>query len=320
MWDHGCARIGWTGDILERSPPVPLRPLCDPHEPPQQQQLATLLRFDFVWVLVRLWQVALRLDLWLLLLLVGLVEALLLALQLFALTSSLEVGLHKVHEHVSLEHVGEEEHGDRGRGVDAVEQAQDTQHHDHESGHYKDHIVEPLARGHAVLLVKDLGQHEDVRDEVAEVVQRQQTHADTLESESGGGRRRVRLTTGQISSNKSAAHSLEVISGTDNGQTDQGMYDLLAVLLPLHLLEVQLGKHMQIVGQLDDEVQLHEEAHRVIGVAGPGRRKRGDKAVANHDLDSPQEGHQAEEDQLAGLVEAAQLRLGRDLQFLGEFL
>lgn len=147
-----------------------------------------LLGLDFVCVLVRLWQVALCLRLGLLLLLVGLVEALLLVLgQLLTLTSSLEVALHEVHEHVALEHVGEEEQGDRGGGVDAVEQAQDSHDHDHETGHHEDNVVEPLSGRNAVLLVEDLGQHEDVRNEVTEVVQGQQTDTDTVESRAESG-------------------------------------------------------------------------------------------------------------------------------------
>lgn len=111
-------------------------------------QATLLLRLDFVCVLVGLGQVALLRDLGLLLL-VGLGQALPLggSLQVQSLAPLLEVLLDEVHELVSLEGVGQEEHHEGGRRVDAVEETEHGQHHDRETGHHEDGIVEELHCG-----------------------------------------------------------------------------------------------------------------------------------------------------------------------------
>lgn len=97
------------------------------------------------------------------------------------------------------------------------------------------------------------------------------------------------------------------------------MQDLGCAVFGLDLLEVELGQHVQVVGELDDVEELVQEAHRVLGVVLPQQRQLIEEAVTQHDVGSPQERHQREEDQLARLVEAVQLELGQ-VQFLGQFL
>lgn len=97
------------------------------------------------------------------------------------------------------------------------------------------------------------------------------------------------------------------------------MHDLGCAVLGLYLLEVELGQHVQVVGELDDVEELEQEAHRVLWVVLPQQRQLVEEAIAQHNVSTPQERHEREEDQLTGLVEAVQLELGQ-VQFLGQFL
>lgn len=113
--------------------------------------------------------------------------------------------------------------------------------------------------------------------------------------------------------------SLEIVGPGDDGETQNSMNNFRLLVLALNLLEVQLGQHVQVVGQLDDEEQLVQEAHRVVRVVLPQQRELAEEAVADHHVGAPQEGHQVEEDQLARLVETVQLVLGQ-MQLAREFL
>lgn len=97
--------------------------------------------------------------------------------------------------------------------------------------------------GELFLLVEDLHQLQTVSEELAEVVQGQQDEGDPLE--------------------------VKVVRDADKGESQDRVDDLVLLVLLLDLLEVQLGQHMNVVGQLDDKVEFVEEAHRVVGVVFP---------------------------------------------------
>lgn len=144
-----------------------------------------------------------------------------------------------------------------------------------------------------LVLVEDLQQAESVSHEFAEVVQSQQHHRDATVRE-------------------------EVEEADDDGAGDRVLH-LGELLVLLDLLEVQLGQHVQVVRQLDDEVELVEEAHRVVRVVRPQPAHVLSVLLANDHLGAPQERHQVKDDQLTGLVESRKLEL-RQVQFLGNFL
>lgn len=81
-------------------------------------------------------------------------------------------------------------------------------------------------------------------------------------------------------------YSLPVVTGADHGHTDQRTVNLGSLVLLLHPLEIQLGEHVQVVGQLDDEVQLHQEAHGVVRVALPCAG-HAEQTVTEHDVQAP---------------------------------
>lgn len=132
-----------------------------------------------------------------------------------------------------------------------------------------------------------------MRHELAEVVQREQHKGDALEVEEVGG------------SHQQAAH--------------HAVHDLGLLIFALDLLEVQFGKHVHVVGQLNDEVELVQERHRMVGEIVPEQGQGTVIALADDNVGAPQERHQVEDDQLAGLVEATQFELGQ-VQPLRDFL
>lgn len=65
-----------------------------------------------------------------------------------------------------------------------------------------------------------------------------------------------------------ASVSEEVEEANDDSSSDR-MLHLSELLVLLDLLEVQFGQHVEVVGELDDEVQLVKEGHWVDWVICP---------------------------------------------------
>lgn len=84
-------------------------------------------------------------------------------------------------------------------------------------------------------------------------------------------------------------HSLEVISGANDEESKGGMDDLRLLVLSFHLLEVQLRHHVQVVGQLNDEEQFVEEAHRMFRVILPQQRELSKESISDHHICTPDE-------------------------------
>lgn len=111
----------------------------------------------------------------------------------------------------------------------------------------------------------------------------------------------------------------EEVEEADNCRASNRVLDLGRLFVLLDLLEVQFREHVQVIRELNDEVQLVQEAHRVVRIVRPKLRHVLGVLLANDHLGAPQERHQVEHDQLAGFVETRQLEL-REVQFLGNFL
>lgn len=97
------------------------------------------------------------------------------------------------------------------------------------------------------------------------------------------------------------------------------MDDLWLLLLLLDLLEVQLRQHMQIVGQLDDEVQLVQEDHRMGRITDPQLVTVANVSFTQDHVQTPDQGHAVEDEQLRRVVETGQLQFA-EVQTLGDFL
>lgn len=83
-------------------------------------------------------------------------------------------------------------------------------------------------------------------------------------------------------------YSLQVVGGANNDHPKDRLYDFGEPVVRLNFLEVELGQHVKVVGQLDDVVELEQEAHRMVWVVLPGQRKLLEKSIAHHHVGAPQ--------------------------------
>ena len=79
-------------------------------------------------------------------------------------------------------------------------------------------------------------------------------------------------------------------------------------VLLLDLLEVELGKDVNPVGDLDDEKELEKEGHVIVGITLPdGGHVQ--EVLPEDEISAPEEGNQVEGYQLTGLIELVVLDL-----------
>lgn len=67
------------------------------------------------------------------------------------------------------------------------------------------------------------------------------------------------------------------------------MDDLWLLIFLFHSLEIQLGKHVQIVGELDNVEHFVQEAHRVVWESFPKAGIVRNVRFTNDHLNAPQE-------------------------------
>jgi len=76
---------------------------------------------------------------------------------------------------------------------------------------------------------------------------------------------------GVVDAEKDQADSVEahVVGRNNVGQVQAGILDLNRHILFLHLLEVQLGEHVQPVGNLRNEKEFEAEGHGIVWISLP---------------------------------------------------
>ena len=100
----------------------------------------------------------------------------------------------------------------------------------------------------------------------------------------------------------------EEVSTHDEGQVEDSVLDPWWHVLLLDLLEVELGKDVNPIGDLDDEKELEKEGHVIVGITLPdGGHVQ--EVLPEDEISAPEEGNQVEGYQLTGLIELVVLDL-----------
>merc|ERR1719470_708075 len=172
-------------------------------------------------------------------------------------------------------------HGGLGQAVPEGEYSQDD---GGEAGQDEEEVPEPVELAGDV---GPLGVGQDtagVEDDLGQVVDNQQRQGEPGEAEHVGG--------------------------GDEDEVEGGVLDLGCHVLSLCLLEVKLWEDVEPVGDLDDEEELEEEGHVVMGISIP---QSGDieEVLPQDDVSAPEQRHDIESQQLSGFIKLGVLDLGQ---------